>query len=230
MLDFSIIIPVYNESGNIKNLIQEIKFNVDNTYNYEIIIIDDCSKDSTSEVLHKLHKKNINIFRNNENKGQSFSLTKGIKKAKSLTIITIDGDGQNDPLDINNLAKLYFANQGLDMVGGIRKNRKDNWIKIISSKLANNIRQVIFNDKCSDTGCSLKIFKKDIFLKFPYFNGIHRFLPALFSGYGHKSQYIYVNHRPRLSGESNYGTIGRLFRGIIDIIKVKIIIYRSKND
>ena len=113
------------------------------------------------------------------------------------------------------------------MVGGIRKKRQDSFIKILSSKIANYIRSKILNDNCKDTGCSLKVFSKNIFLEFPYFDGIHRFLPALFKGYGHKTDFINVNHRVRKYGKSKYGTIDRLFRGIRDIIKVKNIINKQ---
>ena len=110
------------------------------------------------------------------------------------------------------------------MVAGIRLKRKDSFIKIISSKIANKIRSSILKDNCPDTGCSLKIFNKNIFLQFEFFDGIHRFLPALFIGYNHKVAYVKVNHRPRLNGVSNYGTLSRLFWGIRDIIRVSRMI------
>ena len=120
-----------------------------------------------------------------------------------------------------------YKKKNLKLIGGIRENRKDNYVKIISSKIANKIRQYLLNDNCKDTGCGLKIFDRNIFLLFPYFNGIHRFLPALFKGYGHKTDFINVNHRVRKYGKSKYGTIDRLFRGIRDIIKVKNIINKQ---
>jgi len=122
------------------------------------------------------------------------------------------------------LLEHYFLNESICLVGGIRSKRKDNIIKIFSSKIANKIRSYIFKDNCNDTGCSLKVFKKEIFLEFPYFNGIHRFLPSLFTGYGYETLFIKVDHRPRIRGSSNYGIFDRLFRGIVDIIKVKNII------
>ena len=116
------------------------------------------------------------------------------------------------------------------MIGGIRRNRKDSLVKIISSRIANKVRMLILNDDCIDTGCSLKIFKKDLFLKLPFFDGIHRFLPALFKAYGANIHFIDVDHRFRKYGQSKYGTFGRLFRGIRDIFKVLLIIkrYRKK--
>ena len=118
----------------------------------------------------------------------------------------------------------YINNDHIKLVGGIRKNRKDSLVKIFSSKLANLIRSKIFNDGCSDTGCSLKVFDKSIFLKYPYFDGIHRFIPALFKGVDAKSTFVYVDHRKRLYGKSNYGTFARMIKGIIDIVRVKRLI------
>ena len=112
----------------------------------------------------------------------------------------------------------------MKLIGGIRRNRKDNFTKIISSKIANSIRSRILNDECIDTGCALKIFDKKIFLSFPFFDGVHRFLPALFKGYGYETLFIDVNHRKRNHGISKYGTMNRLFAGIRDIIKVKKIL------
>ena len=115
------------------------------------------------------------------------------------------------------------------MVSGIRVNRKDSSIKIISSKIANYVRKKILNDNCNDTGCSLKLFKKKIFLQIPYFNGLHRFIPSFFEGLGYKVKYVNVRHRKRLKGKSKYGTLNRLFNGIYNIILVKKIIKELKN-
>ena len=125
---------------------------------------------------------------------------------------------------------IYKQNKKLKLVGGIRLHRKDNFIKIVSSKIANLIRSKIFNDGCIDTGCSLKIFDKKIFLSFPYFNGIHRFIPSLFVGYGYPVSFIGVDHRKRVYGKSKYGTFNRLIRGIRDIIIVRQIINNKKNN
>ena len=126
----------------------------------------------------------------------------------------------------------FFLNdKGIKLVGGIRINRKDSYIKKISSKIANSIRAYILSDGCKDTGCSLKVFDKKIFLEFPFFNGIHRFLPALFNGYGYKTKFIDVSHRERKYGKSNYGILERLVYGVKDIIFVwkKIKRYNKKN-
>ena len=221
---FSVVIPLYNENQNILNLIKEVEESLIDFKDYEIILINDASTDKTHATLKSLNNSRIKIFYNSKNEGQSFSIFHGIKKSLNDTIITIDGDGQNNPADIPKLLKVYFSNENIKLVGGIRIKRKDNLIKIISSKLANYVRSSILNDDCVDTGCSLKVFSRSIFLSFPYFDGIHRFLPALFKGFGNKTTFVSVNHRKRKYGKSNYGTIIRLFKGIRDIIKVKIIL------
>lgn len=228
--ELSIIIPIYNESKNIIQLLNEIK----NTLNkenivFEIIIVNDFSFDESVKIIKEYIKKNIGqlnlkLISNSKNQGQSYSIREGIKISTYDTIVTIDGDGQNNPKDINKLAQFYFLNENISLVGGLRKNRQDIFIKKISSKIANYIRKNILDDDCNDTGCSLKIFDKKIFIKFPFFSGMHRFIPALFKGYGCKTHFINVDHRKRLKGVSKYGTFDRLFRGIRDLfIVIKII-------
>ena len=228
MRKFTIIIPVFNEEGNIENLINEI-VNSLKIYNekYEILIVNDASTDNSKKIINKLFLQNqnlINYINNEINKGQSFSIKEGIRNSKYETIITIDGDGQNDPKDIYKLLDKYFSDPAIGLVGGIRKNRKDSFNKIISSKIANYVRQLILKDNCNDTGCSLKVFDKKTFLNFPFFNGIHRFLPAIYKGTGKKCYFINVNHRYRKFGNSKYGTLNRLLYGIRDMIKVKKLI------
>ena len=226
---FSIVIPAYNEEKNISKLIKEI-YSIKKIENiFELIIVDDCSSDNSFNVLKDLQNKyKIIVIRNEKNNGQSFSLLRGIKAAKFDTIITMDGDGQNNPKNIPDLVDIYFSDKELSLVGGIRKKRNDNFVKILSSKIANKVRSFILKDNCSDTGCSLKIFNKNIFINLPFFDGIHRFLPALFKGYQNKTFFIDVDHRPRKYGYSKYGTIDRLFIGIRDLIKVAKIVKEFK--
>ena len=228
-MNFSIVIPVYNEEDNIIELYNEIISNL-NISNYEILFVDDCSEDNTLKKINLiLSDKKVKLIKNIKNMGQSFSITNGIQNSKYNTIVTIDGDRQNDPKDIKKLIELYFQNEQIFLVGGIRKDRKDNIIKKVSSFLANLIKSKILKDKCMDTGCALKIFDKQIFLSFPYFDGIHRFLPALFIGFKKKTLFINVNHRKRFFGKSKYGVYNRLFKGIRDIIKVYMIIKKFKD-
>jgi dolichol-phosphate mannosyltransferase len=231
MENISIIIPVYNESENIINLLDEIKNELINNINYEIIIVNDCSTDNIIQILDQLKISKLKIINHEKNLGQSSSILSGIRNSLYNNIVTIDGDGQNLPSDIMKICKVFFENKDISLVGGLRNKRKDSIIKIISSRIANYIRQKILRDNCSDTGCSLKIFDKKIFLSFPFFDGLHRFLPAFFYGYGFKTMFIPVNHRPRINGVSKYGTFGRLLRGIRDLIRVKIIMIKiKKND
>ena len=232
MIYFSIVIPVYNEE-DIEILVNEIK-SVINLISkeicYETILVNDASNDNTKLILQNLkEKKSIFFYNNDQNMGQSYSIYKGIKEASYETIVTLDGDLQNDPQDLINMIDIYFKDKNLKLLGGIRKNRKDTFIKKISSYIANNIRMFILNDNCRDTGCGLKIFDRNIFLKFPFFDGIHRFLPALFNGFGHKTMFIDVNHRSRYRGYSKYGIRNRLFVGIKHMLKVRKII-RNSND
>lgn len=231
-LKFSIIIPVYNEDKNIKNLFAEIINSLKLYTDYEIIFINDCSNDNTFEVLKSLKSDRVILYNNKRNMGQSFSLYRGIENSNHNIILSIDGDGQNNPKDIPVLIEKYSSDKNIKLVAGIRVNRKDNLIKIYSSKIANFVRSSIFDDNCPDTGCSLKVFDKDIFLKFPYFDGIHRFIPSLFRSLNAKTVFVNVDHRERVHGKSNYGTISRMLKGIIDIIKVKKIIknLNFKND
>jgi len=219
---FSIVVPVYNEGENIITLINEIKKSLEN-FTYEIIFVDDFSTDNTKKLFFT-ELENCKCITHDKNKGQSESIKTGILNSKYKNIITIDGDLQNDPQDIPSLIKIYKNLQSVSLVGGIRVKRKDNFVKIASSKIANSFRQLILNDDCSDTGCGLKIFDKEVFLSLPFFNGIHRFLPALFKGFGYSTSFIKVGHRERMSGISKYGTFDRLFKGIRDVYRVNKII------
>jgi len=227
---FSIIIPIYNESENISDLIFEIEKNL-NFLNYEIIIVNDCSNDKTDKILKKIKSSKLKIINLLKRSGQSFAILTGIKNSKSSTIVTIDGDGQNDPKDISKLFNIY-NDFNYSLVGGIRVLRKDNIIKKTSSSIANKFRMFVLKDECLDTGCGLKIFDKNIFMSFEFFDGIHRFLPALFKGYGYNTFFIPVNHRPRIKGISKYGTFKRLIYGLKDIIYVKKILtsYKIKSN
>tara|TARA_B100000575_G_C22873255_1_gene509360 strand:+ start:52 stop:753 length:702 start_codon:yes stop_codon:yes gene_type:complete len=233
-MSFSLIIPLFNEEKNIQFLLNEF-LDIKSLLNedFEIILIDDFSTDNTLEVINliKTHNsENIKIIKNKKNLGQSRSLLNGVKNSNYDTIVTIDGDGQNNPSDIPQLIKIYRSMPDVYLVGGLRLKRKDNLIKRISSKIANKVRTFILKDDCIDTGCSLKVFDKHTFNTLPFFDGIHRFLPALYKGFGKKTFFVPVDHRPRLYGKSNYGTVKRFYRGIIDIIRVIFILKNKKND
>ena len=225
---FSVVIPVYNEEDNLGALINEIKTSLSTYTDFELIFVNDCSTDKSLKVLEKEKKKfDFRILNNKTNTGQSFSILSGIQNSKYDTIVTLDGDGQNNPRDIPKLIEFYYKINKACLVGGIRAKRKDNIIKIESSRVANLVRSKFLNDGCTDTGCSLKVFDKNIFLNFEHFDGIHRFLPALFSGHGYNTYFLNVDHRKRKYGKSKYGTILRLINGIRDMIKVKKMINKN---
>lgn len=231
LMKFSVVIPLFNEAKNISLLVEEILNSLDKKkYDFEIILIDDKSNDNTLNVIKSIGDKYnfVKTASNDKNLGQSFSIINGVKISKHQTIVTIDGDGQNNPSDIPTLIESYFSSKEIYLVGGIREKRKDSLIKIASSKIANKIRNWILKDECEDTGCALKVFDKQTFLKFPEFRGLHRFIPAFFKHYNKKMIFLKVDHRERKRGKSNYGTFERLIYGIIDLVRVLKII--NKND
>ena len=231
MTELSIVIPVYNEESNIETLYNEIIKSINNI-NYEIIFVDDASLDKSLINIKKIISKNkkVKLFQNNKNFGQSKSIYNGIKLAESENILTIDADLQNDPQDIPRLYKIFILNKSNCLVSGIRKKRMDSILKKISSFLANKIRSFYLKDNCIDTGCSLKVFPKKAFLKFDYFDGIHRFIPALFIGFGYSVYYINVNHRHRLHGKTKYGVFNRILINIKNMIYVKKILKKKRKN
>lgn len=220
-IDLSLIIPVYNEVDNVEGLYEEIaKALSAERFNYEVIFVDDGSTDGTVERLQILTKthSNLRTLYHKQNYGQSAALLSGAKAARYSMLVTLDGDGQNDPADIP------FLFEQLDsprtVVLGNRKKRDDNGLRKLSSFIGNGVRRYLLKDDCPDTGCSLKLFSREAFLALPHFNHFHRFLPALFKRAGFKLVNLPVNHRPRYHGVSKYGVMNRLFVGIYDLIGV----------
>lgn len=225
--ELSIVIPVYNEADNVETLYQEIAASLSvEEYRFEVIFVDDGSTDNTPERLKNLARlhKNVRVREHKKNYGQSAALVTGARAAQYPLLITLDGDGQNDPHDIP-----YLLAQWVDhrtVILGNRKKRDDNKLRRLSSRVGNGIRQWCLADDCPDTGCSLKIFPREAFLALPHFNHLHRFLPALFKRAGFKLVNVPVNHRPRLHGVSKYGVMNRLFVGIHDLVGVRWLIKR----
>ncbi|PPR27392.1 MAG: Undecaprenyl-phosphate 4-deoxy-4-formamido-L-arabinose transferase [Alphaproteobacteria bacterium MarineAlpha9_Bin4] len=218
----SVVIPVFNEESNIIELLEELKLKLNNKIKYEVLVVDDGSTDKTAEIVRKKIKlyHNLKLILHERNYGQSTSLLTGITNAKHDYIVTIDGDGQNDPSDILNLLKKYDSNTPFFLVIGDRKKRNDKFSRIIASRLAFLIRNIILKDKVPDTGCALKVFKKSDFLFVPFFNHIHRFLPFIFSTMGGKIISVKVSHRERTSGVSKYSNYQRALVGIYDLFGV----------
>ena len=233
-MKISIVVPVHNEAENIVSLIQEIENAMSQAEAYEIIYVDDGSKDHTPEVLKQaLHDfKSLRVIHHQQSCGQSTAVHTGVKAARYPWIATLDGDGQNDPADIPNLYDVLIkqreAISNLSMVAGWRNKRYDSEWRLFSSKFANVIRSKLLGDNTPDTGCGLKVFSRESFLNLPYFNHMHRFLPALILRAGEQVISEPVSHRSRTNGESNYGTLDRLWAGIIDICGVIWLQKRAK--
>lgn len=213
----SLIVPFYNEEENISFVLKEANDILSNLgQEFEIIGVDDGSKDKTLENLINLKKeiKNLRVLKARENGGQSAAVWAGILNAKGNILITMDGDGQNVPEDIPNMIKEL---ENYDMVIGVREKRKDSLWKRISSKIANSTRKFVLKDPFIDIGCGFRIFKKEILKFIPPFKTIHRFLPILALWQGYKVKEIYVRHRERFAGKTKYGTYKRLKAGIQDL-------------
>ncbi len=223
--ELSVVVPVHNESANVGPLIAEIRAVLAAFGEYEIIYVDDASSDDTVRVLQTIRQDcdRLRIVRHRNNCGQSTAVRTGVGAARSAWVVTLDGDGQNDPADI---PKLWARRpQTLDLsvpqiICGHRHVRRDSAIKQVSSRLANAIRGALLKDNTPDTGCGIKLFPRQAFLDLPYFDHMHRFLPALFLRAGGKVVSVAVNHRHRTRGKSHYGTLGRLWVGIFDLIGV----------
>lgn len=218
----TIVVPVLNEEENIHSLLKEISAVSCNIPISEIIYVDDGSIDKTVEILQSLKQEYnaLRVVRHSKTSGQSAALWTGVKAAGNEIIVTLDGDGQNDPADISQLYDLYMNNVKKFtkiMVAGERRKRNDVWIKRVSSRFANRIRSSLLKDNTRDTGCSLKMFRRKDYLALPYFDHMHRFLPALMMRHNVHILHIAVSHRPRIRGVSKYGTLDRLAVGISDL-------------
>ena len=224
----SVVVPVRNEEGNVASLIGEIDAALKHI-THEIIYVDDGSTDNTYSHLKSLQSqfKQLKIVRHAQSCGQSTAVRTGVKAAQYAWVATLDGDGQNDPADI--LKLMAAIADGIDLAGGNRRaSRRDTWIKRISSVIANTVRSKMLNDDTPDTGCGLKLFKREVFLDLPYFDHMHRFLPALIKRRGGRIVSVPVAHRNREHGKSNYGTIDRLLVGIVDLFGVAWLQRRAK--
>lgn len=220
----SVVIPAYNEAGNIGRLVEETFAEVPEALLGEVIVVDDGSDDSTRDELQALLSRypDLRYLRHGACSGQSTAFRTGILKAVHPVIATMDGDGQNDPRDIaalvNRLAEPGEA--GPALVGGIRTSRKATGSRRFASRFANWIRDRVLRDDCPDTGCGIKVFWREAFLALPFYTSMHRYLPALFQTYGHQVDYTPVNDRPRLAGQSKYTNLGRALIGLYDLFGV----------
>ena len=220
-----------NEAENIAPVIAEIAAALDGRWNYEIIYVNDGSTDATPERLASAMKNHPNLrqVRHAASSGQSAAVRSGVRAARGAIVATLDGDGQNNPAFLP--ALISAIEQGGERTGlaaGQRMGRKDTGFKKIQSRIANTVRNAILHDGTRDTGCGLKAFRREVFLALPYFDGLHRFLPALVRREGYGIVYVDVVDRPRHSGVSNYGFFDRLWIGIMDLAGVWWLIRRKK--
>ncbi|MBV9656465.1 MAG: glycosyltransferase family 2 protein [Acetobacteraceae bacterium] len=224
----AVVVPVRNEELNILPLIREIETALQSLA-FEIVYVDDGSDDATGLRLREAKRsaRSLRVLRHRRSSGQSAAILSGVKAATADWIATLDGDGQNDPADIPALFQRALAldaecaaGVGPVLITGERRRRMDSWGKRMSSRIANTLRARLLRDGTPDTGCGLKVFRKDAFLALPHFDHMHRFLPALFIRAGGSVVSVPVAHRPRLRGRSNYGTLDRLWVGLADLAGV----------
>lgn len=230
-VQLSIVVPVRNEQDNVLPLIEEIHAAMANVADFELIYVDDGSTDATPARLAGAMQKypRLRVLSHRESCGQSAALMSGFRAARGDWIATLDGDGQNDPADI---PKLVAARDGatgnLQLVAGYRKKRQDSWLKRLSSRIANRVRAGLLGDATPDTGCGLKLIQRAAVLELPFFDHLHRFLPALVQRNGGRTISVEVNHRPRTRGVSNYGLFDRLWVGIVDLCGVMWLQRRAR--
>lgn len=219
--EFSIVIPVKDEAESIGPLIDEIAVCLENVARFEVVCVDDGSRDDTPAVLRQTQARHpwLRIVRHENTCGQSTAILSGVQRAEADWIVTLDGDGQNPPGEIVKLVNAWTraGDARVWMVAGQREKRHDNWLRRVSSRVANTVRAGLLRDGVLDTGCSLKLFRRDIFLALPYFDHMHRFLPALVQRQGGHVIVVPVAHRPRARGVSKYGFHNRLWPGLVDL-------------
>jgi len=221
-MKISVVVPVRNEMDNVELLISEINQALSELIAYEMIFVDDGSTDDTCLKLQQAMQDFpwLRVLKHDQNYGQSRAIHSGVLAAQYAWIATLDGDGQNNPTDIPKLIAILAQQeqQNLWMLAGFRYQRSDTGWRRFSSKIANAVRQAILHDHTPDTGCGLKLFRRDKFLSLPYFDHMHRFLPALMQMAGGQVISVKVSHRPRKFGLSNYGTLDRFLAGIVDLL------------
>lgn len=232
-LEFSVVVPVHNEAGNVEQLITEIARALDGRA-FEMVFVDDASTDETRAQLVALKSRfpMLRVLGHRKNAGQSRAIRSGILAARAPVVGTLDGDGQNDPADLPDLYRQLTradAPHDLKMVMGRRGSRKDTAWKRFGSRFANNIRKRMLKDDCDDSGCGIKVMDRAAYIQLPYFDHMHRYMPALMRADGHGVEFQEVNHRPRGQGRSNYTNFGRLRDALSDLRGVMWLIRRRRH-
>ena len=221
LVEISVILPIYNEEGNIEPLVHEIVQALEPLgKSFEIICVDDGSKDHGLEVMVSLRQKDprIVVLSHRRNFGQSAAQATGFRYAQGRIFATLDADRQNDPAD---LPKLIEQLANADCVCGVRRKRQDNWLRKVASRIGNGFRNWLTGDRIRDSGCTLRVIKREALTEIPMFNGMHRFLPTLLRFQGRQVVELEVNHRPRVWGVSKYGIIKRAMRGLLDCLAIR---------
>ena len=228
--DISVVVPVHDEEGAAGPLAREIAAAFAGRA-FELVFVNDASKDRTLDELRALQAElpQLRVLSHSANAGQSRAVRSGVLAARGAIIVTLDGDGQNPPADAPKLADLLAASPpNVALVGGVRAKRQDSEAKRWASRWANRIRRKLLADDADDTGCGLKAFRRDVFLRLPYFDHIHRYLPALMIREGYENRYLEVDHRHRETGRSKYTNWGRLMASVSDLLGVVWLKSRSR--
>ena len=228
--DISVVVPVHDEEGAAGPLAREIAAAFAGRA-FEMVFVNDASKDRTLEELRALQAElpMLRVLSHGANAGQSRAVRTGVLAARGAIVVTLDGDGQNPPADAPKLADLLAASPpNVALVGGVRAKRQDSEAKRWASRWANRIRKMLLSDDADDTGCGLKAFRRDVFLRLPYFDHIHRYLPALMIREGYENRYLEVDHRHRETGQSKYTNWGRLMASVSDLLGVVWLKSRSR--
>ncbi len=231
MTQLSVVVPVFNERDNVVPLINEIAAALRGRIDFEIVYVDDHSTDDTLAVLGAAKATNpeLRVIHHLAQSGQSTAIRNGVKAARGHWVATLDGDGQNDPADIPKLLAMRDESPArIKLFAGWRVERKDSGSKRLASKWANAIRSRLLHDETPDTGCGIKLFEREAFLDLPYFDHMHRYLPALMQRAGWQVRSVPVNHRARGTGVSKYNNLNRALVGIADLRGVGWLIRRSK--
>ncbi len=232
MVNVSIVIPAKNEAENITGLLDAIEAACAPHAAHEVIVVDDCSDDDTAGVVTRrmATQKNLRLIRHDVSGGQSAAVHSGVLAAAGRVVCTLDGDGQNPPEELPKLFAPLLADgsEAIGIVAGQRVGRQDTLSKKLASRLANRIRSWALDDGTRDTGCGLKAFRRDAFLRLPFFNHMHRYLPALFARDGWQVAHVDVSHRPRGAGRSNYSNLQRALVGAVDLVGVMWLLRRRK--
>jgi glycosyltransferase involved in cell wall biosynthesis len=227
-VELSVVMPVYNEEDNLEPLMEELEAVLKKIgRSFEVLCVNDCSKDDSLKTIRKLQQTRpyLRVVNHRMNSGESAAGATGFERARGDIVITIDADQQNDPADIP--ALLDALKDDVHAVCGARRKREDDWVRRLSSRIANGFRNWMTGDKIADAGCTYRALRRSALQEIPVFNGMHRFLPTLLRLQGYNAVEIPVNHRPRTRGKSKYGVGNRMWRGIVDCFAMRWFRARS---